>query len=254
MEDKVIGAVILFEDITPEKLLERNKEEFFAVASHELRTPLTAMRGNAALIRDFFGKTLNEKDMREMLDSIYDSSTRLLKLVDNILHISRLEQNKIVFEKNSFDLNELVKEVVKDLNELAREKSITLVVEEPTYTLPLAYSDKDRVKEILYNLIGNAMNFTKQGSITIRVASEKADYLKCFVTDTGSGILPLNQGLLFKKFQQAGENVMTRDVSKGTGLGLYISKLLVEGLGGEIKLEESVVDRGSTFSFTLPIK
>lgn len=252
IENEVIGSVILFEDITDEKLLERNKEEFFAVASHELRTPLTAIRDNASLLQDFIGKIGNEKDIKEMSVDIYEASTGLLKLVNDILNISHLEQSKITFEKSSFDLSLLIKEVVNELSAHANQKSVQLFIVPNQETLPLAYTDKIRVKEVLYNLVGNALNFTEKGNVSIRVISE-GNYLKCLVSDTGNGILPLNQNLLFRKFQQAGKDVITRDVSKGTGLGLYISRLLVEGLGGQIKLEESVMGKGSIFSFTIPI-
>lgn len=253
VDKEVIGSVILFEDITDEKLLERNKEEFFAVASHELRTPLTAIRGNASLMKDFYGKSANEKDMKEMIDDIFESSSRLLKLVNDILNVSSLEQSKIIFEKSEFDMYSVLGEVTKDLNVLAGQKSISLIVLPKSDDLPLAYSDKNRVKEVLYNLVGNALNFTSKGGVTVRLEKD-GDYIKCFVSDTGGGILPINQSLLFRKFQQAGQDILTRDVSKGTGLGLYISRLLIEGLGGQIKLEESVVDKGSKFSFTIPAK
>jgi signal transduction histidine kinase len=101
-------------------------------------------------------------------------------------------------------------------------------------------------------MVGNAANYTKEGGITVE--TQKVDgFVKVLVIDTGVGISELNQQRLFKKFQQAQAEVLTRDLTKSTGLGLYISKLIVEGLGGEIKLEHSEVGKGSTFSFSIPI-
>jgi K+-sensing histidine kinase KdpD len=113
------------------------------------------------------------------------------------------------------------------------------------------YGDVNRIKQILYNLIGNAMKFTKHGSVTINCLIQ-ARRLKVTVTDTGPGIDAAGQQLLFRKFQQTAQSIITRDDTRGTGLGLYISKLLIEHMGGQIRLEHSEVGKGSTFSFTMP--
>ena len=113
-------------------------------------------------------------------------------------------------------------------------------------------TDADRVKQVIYNFIGNAMKFTTHGSITIS-SEVKGRQLKVLITDTGSGIPLDRQHLLFHKFQQASNNILTRDTTRGTGLGLYISKLLVEKMHGKIRLEHSEEGKGSTFSFTLPL-
>jgi len=118
-------------------------------------------------------------------------------------------------------------------------------------TMPAVYADKNRVKQIIYNLLGNAMKFTEHGTITIdaRIQGKK---LKILIVDTGPGISAAEQRLLFHKFQQSTNNFTTRE-SRGTGLGLYISKLLSEQMGGRISLDHSEPGKGSTFAFTLPI-
>ncbi len=249
--EEVIGVVILIEDITEVKILERSREEFFSIASHELRTPLTAIRGNTALIQQFYADKLKDGELEEMIADIHDSSTRLIKIVNDFLEVSRLELGRIEYKKEIFDLVPLIENISKELEPVASEKKLYLKFEKPEISLPSVFADKDRTKQILTNLIGNSLKFTKEGGVTISVSQEK-DFLKISITDTGMGISKENQELLFRKFQQAGESIFTRDVTRGTGLGLYISKLIVEGLGGKIYLESSKVGKGSTFAFTLP--
>lgn len=118
---------------------------------------------------------------------------------------------------------------------------------------PSAYADKDRVGEVLLNLLGNAIKYSEKGTVTVQ-ASLLQGFLKVSVTDAGKGISPEQQSLLFRKFQQAGKSLLTRDTTRATGLGLYISKLLTEQMGGQIFLEKSEPNVGSTFSFTVPIQ
>jgi len=136
---------------------------------------------------------------------------------------------------------------------LSREKNITLKFDHNTLGgRPNVYADSDRVKQVMYNLIGNAMKFTEHGAITVAIAN-LGEFLKITVSDTGTGISLEGQQLLFHKFQQTGKDILTRDTTRGTGLGLYICKLLTERMGGVICLEHSEVGKGSAFSFTLPI-
>lgn len=264
---EVLGAVILVEDITQQKILERSKEEFFSIASHELRTPLTAIRGNASMIKQYCPQALQDPMLKEMIDDIQSSSIRLIEIVNDFLDASRLEQGKIGFRFASFDIKELIFEVFKELSSVAKEKNLNLSLAQGDY--PLVYADRNRLKQVLINLVGNAIKFTEQGGITISLSEEapitkvssidqgfKASqhrFLKVLLADTGKGIPLPNQKLLFRKFQQAENNLLTRDNTRGTGLGLYISKLMIEGIGGRIWLEGSEVSKGSTFAFTLPI-
>ncbi|MEK7546889.1 MAG: ATP-binding protein [Patescibacteria group bacterium] len=250
---EVIGYVFLLEDITEAKLLERSREEFFAIASHEMRTPLTAIRGNMALIKDFFGTELKNPDVKEMVDDSYKASIRLIGIVNDFLDTSRLEQGKLSLKSENINLVALTTEVVHELNAMAESKKLKLNFKtDDAIQLPPVSADRDRAKQVIYNLVSNAINYTQEGGINIDITKE-GNFLKVSVADTGNGISPQNQSLLFKKFQQAGEKILTRDVSKSTGLGLYISKLLVGGMGGKIWLEKSELGKGSTFAFTLPL-
>ncbi len=251
LELEQIGAVVLIEDITQQILLNRSKDEFFSIASHELRTPLTAIRGNTALMEQYYSDKLQDPNLKEMVHDIHESSMRLINIVNDFLDVSRLEQGRIEYHNATFGILGLAKEVAKELSPLAAQKNIYLKVDEPQEAPPIVFADKERIKQVLFNLIGNALKFTTQGGITVRFTLD-GNFVKCSVIDTGKGIPEQNQKLLFRKFQQAGSNILTRDVS-GTGLGLYISKLMVEGQGGRIYLEYSQEGKGAVFSFTLPI-
>ncbi|HTY39848.1 MAG TPA: PAS domain-containing sensor histidine kinase [Candidatus Paceibacterota bacterium] len=253
--EEAIGTAILIDDITEARILERTREEFFSIASHELRTPLTAIRGNASLIKDFYAQKNDPETMKEimrMVDDIHQSSIRLIAIVNDFLDASRLEQKKIEFNLTTFAPLDLLRTVVKEFEKMANDAGVALVLEEPADPLPNIFADQDRTKQIIINLIGNALNYTRQGGITVK-AERDGDNVKIIVSDTGVGIAPENQPLLFRKFQQAGTSILTRDATRGTGLGLYISKLLAESMNGGIELVRSEVGKGSTFCVVLPV-
>jgi len=251
-ETSIIGAVILIEDITEEKLLDRSKDEFFSIASHELRTPLTAIRGNSSLIQQYYKDKLKDKLLIEMIDDIHESSVRLISIVNDFLDLSRLEQKRLEFKKEEFSPEEVVNKALYELESLAKEKKLTLVLAKTADNLPPVLADRDRTEQVIYNLVGNALKFTERGGVSLRILPE-GDFIQIAIEDTGKGIPEASRSLLFRKFQQAGQDILTRDNTRGTGLGLYISKLTVEAMGGKIALIKSEVGKGSTFAFTLPI-
>ena len=248
----IIGVVVLIQDETEAKNLDRSKDEFFSIASHELRTPLTAIRGNTSLIQEYFGEKIKaEPELVEMIEDIHVSSIRLIQIVNDFLNVSRLEQGKLEYKIENFDIAELIDKKIKEINSLCLEKNIPIVFERPASPLPGAYADKDRVGEVLLNLMGNAIKYSEKGKVDINVSSEQ-NSLKVSVTDSGKGVPLEQQNLLFKKFQQASNNILTRDTTRATGLGLYISKLMIEQMNGKIFLEKSTPGAGSVFSFTIP--
>jgi signal transduction histidine kinase len=249
-ENTSIGCAILIEDVTEARILARSKDEFFTIASHELRTPLIAIRGYASMIKEFFPDKLPDADLIRMVDRIDTSGQRLISIVNSFLDVSRLEQGKMDFKIEQFDLNEVIKACVEELQTVAAEKHLGFAFE-PNPALPQLNTDKNLTKQVLYNLIGNAIKFTEHGGVSVEARRED-DHATVLVHDTGGGVPPEAQALLFRKFQQTGDSLFTRDNSQGTGLGLYISKLIIEGLGGSIGLRESS-EKGSTFYFTLPI-
>jgi signal transduction histidine kinase len=251
-DKQLLGVVILIEDITDQKALERSKDEFLSIASHELRTPLTAIRGNASLIKKYYASSITDTSMAEMIDDIHDSSVRLIEIVNDFLDAAAMEQHRVAMKPEPFALNSLVDEAVRELEHLCADKGVVLKSDKSMISLPMVMGDKIRIKQVLINLIGNAAKFTDSGSITISGTS-KDGMVYTSVTDTGRGMSPEAQEAIFSKFHQGSTtDTLTRDMTKGTGLGLYITKMIVELSGGTIELERSEPGKGSTFVFSLP--
>jgi signal transduction histidine kinase len=250
-----LGAVILLEDITEAKILERSKDEFFSIASHELRTPLTSIRGNSSMMLDYYKEIFKDQQLKEMMQDIHTSAIRLIDIVNDFLDVSRLEQGKVSFSYAAVPIEKVIESTAYEMKAVINEKKIYLKVDKLTLdTLPQVWADENRLKQVVYNLVGNAAKFTEKGGITISARLEPdKDKIKVLVTDTGRGISQASQQLLFHKFQQTGSSLLTRDTTRGTGLGLYISKMIVESMGGVISLDRSDTDKGSTFSFTVPV-
>ena len=246
------GTVVLLEDVTEKKLLDRSRDEFFAIASHELRTPLTAIRSSADMILNYYNDVLHgHQDLARMIQDMYGSSVRLIGLVNDFLDASKLELGRMKFAKENVDVLLLVKEVIQELRPNAISKGIALGFESEDTSLS-ALGDPQRIREILVNLIGNAMKFTEEGGVVVGVCSND-DQIEIRVTDTGPGIAREQQKLLFKKFQQAGKSFLSRQIAEGTGMGLYISRLMAVGMKGKLGVEKSAEGEGSTFLLTLPI-
>src|SRR3989344_2625803 len=229
-----------------EKLTELDhlKDEFVSLASHELRTPMTAIKGSLSTILDGYAGDIS-KESRDFLTSAYNENDRLIRLVNNLLNISRIEAGRFTFTVTPIDLDKMATEVVNNLQMAAKEKNMYLRFEKDG-PLPKVRGDEDKVKEVFINLIGNALKFTWTGGVTVTI-EQKDTELEVRVSDTGPGITKEDQDLLFKKFSQARQGYTKQ--TGGTGLGLYISKQIIEGLGGKIWLE-SEVGKGSTFYFT----
>jgi signal transduction histidine kinase len=229
------------------KELDKLKDEFVSLASHELRTPMTAIRGSIATILEGYAGDIAPQ-AREFLTAAYNENDRLIRLVNNLLNISRIEAGRLTFNIDTLNMDGIINEVITNLERAAKEKDLYLVYERKG-DVPQVRGDSDKVREVLINLIGNAIKFTHKGGLTVR-SMRKDNMVITSVTDTGSGIAKADQDLLFKKFSQVQGNYAK--TSGGTGLGLYISKQIVEGLGGNVWLD-STIGIGSTFYFSLPV-
>lgn len=225
------------------------KTEFMSVASHELKIPMTSIKGYAKLLTLGAGGDLNARQ-REFLEIISANVDRMDRLVADLLDVSRIEAGRLRLEMGRVDLNEVIETVIQSVRAQIEAKRLTLTLDIPT-TLPPVWGDHGRVVQILTNLISNAYKYTPDGGqIHIAVNGKSSRCLNISVSDTGVGISPEDQQKLFTKFFRA-DDPRVRDVP-GTGLGLSITRSLVEIHGGEIWLQ-SEPDRGTTFTFTLPI-
>lgn len=244
---QIVGTIEVFRDVTAEKELERMKDEFVSMSSHELRTPMTAIKGFMSMIfRGDFGP-VNE-GLKTPLQTIANSTERLITLVNNLLDVSRIESRRVTYEITDFAITDLIAEVCQTLYPLTQQKGITLSA--PKHEDILVQADPDKVKQILHNIIGNALKFTEHGGIDIQVV-EEGEEAKVFIKDSGMGIAQENQGNLFKKFEQVRTQQAGRPV--GSGLGLYISAQLAEKMGGKLWLEHSEPQVGSMFALSLPL-
>lgn len=243
-----------------EKLKEadRLKNEFVATISHELRTPLNSIIGFTKLILNEIDGPLNELQ-RTDLTAIYTSSQHLLSLVNDVLDFTKIAAGKMELHKEILDFREIVVGVMSTTLALVGDKDIELV-EEVEEDLPTVYADRVRIRQVILNLMSNAVKFTEEGSITLRAEhiTEEVEldgqrrsmpFILCSVTDTGMGIAEKDVPIVFEEFRQLDSS--TSRQAEGTGLGLPISKRLVEMHGGRLWVE-SKVGVGSTFSFTLP--
>jgi len=223
----------------------RLKTEFVSMVSHELRTPLTSIQGYAELLLE--DEQIAEAH-RESLTIVKNSSERLLELINDLLDLSQMEAGRLDLHRTSLDLARLIPEVAGSLRPLieAKRQRLRLDLGE---TLPAVWADADRVTQILTNLISNAHKYTLvEGSITVAARRDNG-FVRVDVSDTGTGLSPEDQAQLFTKFFRAQDR--SPQAGRGTGLGLVITRLLVELHGGRITVS-SAPGRGSTFSFSLP--
>ncbi len=232
----------------------RLKSEFLATMSHEIRSPMSGILGMAELLLD----TPLTLEQRGLTKTILNSGEVLMNIIEDILDFSKIEANKLELDPIAINMLELVDDVCMLYSPRAREKALELVVHYIPGSEQFVYGDPVRIRQVLGNLIGNAIKFTNKGHIVVTVAEDKDEAVKddrvnliFSIKDTGIGIEDKDKEKIFEKFSQANSST-TRDYG-GTGLGLSISRKLIELMGGSISVE-SVPGMGSTFSFNLPLE
>jgi len=246
-QGEIIGCVIVFRDISVEQEVVRMKDEFLSLASHELRTPMTSIAGFIDMILEGrYGQIT--KEIREPLGYVAESTDRLIRLVNDLLNVSRIEADRMAFKLGSIDLNETISKVVAGLQPIALKRNIKLTFDSKEAIQ--AQGDIEKVEQILNNLIGNALKFTDKGGISI-VLKKSDDLSVIEITDTGVGIPMEGRNRLFGKFEQINADPAGRP--PGTGLGLYLSRQMAQKMGGDVKLIASTLNQGSTFAASFPI-
>jgi PAS domain S-box-containing protein len=259
-ENRVIGSVILIRDITFEKEVDRMKTDFISTVSHELRTPLTSVIGFAKLIKKKLEETVfplvttdNKKIQRSVrqvsdnINIIVEEGERLKNLINDVLDLAKMEAGKVDWQMNPLSVTEILERAIAATTALFEQKKLKLI-QEIEAGLPEVIGDRDRLIQVVINLISNAVKFTDQGYIICR-ARRTSQEITVSIIDSGMGISREDQPKVFEKFKQVGDTLT--DKPKGTGLGLPICKEIVEHHGGLIWVE-SEQGKGSNFSFTLP--
>ncbi|MCH8942068.1 MAG: PAS domain S-box protein [Bacteroidetes bacterium] len=260
-EGNIINFITIREDITEKKKMteelikakdkaeemNRLKSNFLANMSHELRTPLIGIMGFSEILKD----SIKESELKEYASMVYEGGNRLLETLNLILNFSKIESEKIKIDPSQIDVVAFIKRIVNLFDKEASMKNLYLNFESKLEKLILEIDEK-MLKDILINLLNNAIKFTKKGGVTIKVSKTKENkFFEICVIDTGIGIPKKRQHLIWLEFRQVSEG--SSRLFEGSGLGLTITKKFINMLGGEINLE-SEVDVGSTFIVSLPIQ
>lgn len=249
--EEAIGSVVVIEDITSLKALERSRDEFFLLASHELRTPLTVVEGNLSMMREQNSHKAHQKsEITEMLKDAYDASQRLSYIVNQLLEVAGYELGTVKLEKIEFDAVGLAEDVVHKFSQMAKDKKIKL---DFSASKPiLIKADPAKIEQVIDSLLDNAIRFTDAGKVSVE-ATTTDNHFVLTVSDSGRGLDKVAKANLFSTFQNNYGDLMTRNSSQNTGLGLYVSRLRMEKMGGSIKLAKTTLGKGSTFAIELPL-
>jgi signal transduction histidine kinase len=228
--------------------LDRMKDDFISTVTHELRTPLTSIRAFSEILND--NPSLDQAERAKFLGIIVKESERLTRLINQVLDLAKIESSSAEWHNTEVELKEIIEESITATSQLFKERGIRVVAElEPE--VPTLFADRDRLVQVMLNLLSNAAKFCdkEHGRVEIRLRRE-AGALRVDVRDNGVGISPEDQQIIFEKFRQVGDTLTEKP--QGTGLGLPICREIIGHFGGRLWVE-SRLGEGASFSFTLPI-
>lgn len=249
LQKEEIGRMILLHDITREKLVEKLKTEFVSISAHQLRTPMSAIKWSLQMVLSGDAGPLTE-DQKDLLMKAYESNERTVRLINDLLNVTRIEEGRYIYKLESLDIVSILKELAKFYEELAAQKNINFKAILPEKTLKIM-ADEEKIKLAITNLIDNAINYTLPGgTVTIALKEGEKDLIFS-VQDTGIGIPEKERPRIFTKFFRGAEAIKVQ--TSGSGLGLFITKNIIEAHGGKIWFE-SKEKKGTTFYFTIPIQ
>ena len=244
-----IGTLVILHDVSREKLIENMKSEFVTVAAHQLRTPTSAVKWSLRMLLDGDLGKLAEKQ-EEVIEKAYLTNDKVIKLITNLLNVASIEEGKFLSKVVLADLGQLLQSVIEEHRELIKKKKLKLEFKKSKGLLKIML-DTEKMKIAFRNILDNAVKYTQQGDKVLVSVKSNVKEIEVEVEDTGVGIPKNEQEKVFTKFFRA-ENVL-RIETEGTGLGLFIAKNIIEAHGGKIWFQ-SEQGKGSTFSFSLPVK
>ncbi len=246
--DKSLTYEALHEANEKLKSLDKLKTEFLSLAAHQLRSPLTAIRGYTSMLLDGSYGTFEEKQ-REAINRVFESSTHLSKVVEDLLNVSKIEAGGMKYEMAPFDMEKAAKDLATDLSITAQKKGLALSFTTDNKAPYTINGDMEKLRQVMLNIIDNSIKYTEKGSITVALSKDMTtNMIRLAVTDTGMGISAEEKEKLFQKFSRgAGGKTNTG----GSGLGLYLAKQIAEAHGGHIVIDSPGVGLGSTFSIEL---
>ncbi|OGM09489.1 hypothetical protein A2159_00990 [Candidatus Woesebacteria bacterium RBG_13_34_9] len=231
------------------KNLDKQKDEFISMAAHELRAPMTAIKGYVTMVLEGDTGEISEKARDYLLDA-KNINDRLIRLVNNMLNVSKIEAGKIAYQEEVDYLSSLVRSIYSQFAPEAERKGLIYTLSIPAKIKDKIKADSDRIQEVIGNIISNAIKYTERGYVKVKLTQSDKNKVRFEAEDSGPGISIEEQRNLFKKFHRVESNV---GKTTGTGLGLYISKLIIERFGGEVGIK-SEVGKGSIFWFELPLE
>lgn len=249
-EEERLGTLVILHDVTREKMVERMKTEFVSLAAHQLRTPLSAIKWTLRMLLDGDLGGITE-EQKNFIEKTYVSNERMIALINDLLSVDRIEGGRYLYKPILTDIELAVKFVINSYKEESEKRGIKVEFKKTEKKLPLVLIDLEKMRLAIQNLFDNAMRYTRSdGKVTVSLKRVKKE-IEVSIKDTGAGIPKDQQERVFTKFFRAA-NVMRME-TEGSGLGLFITKNIIEAHGGKIWFE-SEEGKGSTFHFTLPIK
>lgn len=246
---KNMGYIVVLHDVSREKVVERMKTEFVSIAAHQLRTPLSAIKWTLRMLLEGDLGDLNE-EQQEYVEKTYKSNERMIRLINDLLNVTRIEEGRYLYERTPTNIVEMIQSLVDSYKDEVKKRDIVLEVNKPKEDLPKVEVDPEKVRLAAQNLVENAIKYTLEGgTVTVTIRRVK-DEVEISIKDTGIGIPEEQQDRVFSKFFR-GVNAL-KEETEGSGLGLFITKNIIEAHGGNVWFE-SQVGEGTTFYFTVPL-